>query len=309
MATYKKCITVFCYEFNSFRNISNIVDNKFSSMFNYISSIDEITHQTVFDSRFIVAHATVNPFGVASFLKKILDDVSQTSSNKWFASFPVLLIVSEEFIKKNEDFITSSLNNVKIISENKINQESKDYINSIFSLMSLDYDYANNNPRKYNNDYDEDFYSMNNTKNINKSIANDISFSQQKFDIRLDSKTFRVFMNNIPINFCAINFKILELLIKRKNEVIHRSEIIQKVWPHNSSISERTVDVHIKRIRDKLLVNGGDYRLSLIRTVRNIGYYYISYEDINKTFEEKSRDSISFTKKEPILDKTTNLYT
>jgi two-component system phosphate regulon response regulator PhoB len=64
-------------------------------------------------------------------------------------------------------------------------------------------------------------------------------------------------------------FKILHLFIKNLNKVFSRNQIMDRVWGNKSEIDDRTVDVHIKRIRACLANDGYD---KIIRTIRGEGY-------------------------------------
>ena len=56
---------------------------------------------------------------------------------------------------------------------------------------------------------------------------------------------------------------------KNPDRVFSRNQILDKIWGNKSDIDDRTVDVHVKRLRDTLKVSGQE---SLIKTIRGIGY-------------------------------------
>ena len=62
-------------------------------------------------------------------------------------------------------------------------------------------------------------------------------------------------------------FELLNLLISRPEKVFTREEIFQNVWGDNIIVGDRTIDVHIRKLREKL---GNDY----IRTVKGVGYKF-----------------------------------
>lgn len=64
-------------------------------------------------------------------------------------------------------------------------------------------------------------------------------------------------------------FFLLGVLLERPTRVYSREQLLDRVWGHDSYVEERTVDVHIRRLRKEL--NGNDSQ-NLIRTVRSGGY-------------------------------------
>ena len=66
-----------------------------------------------------------------------------------------------------------------------------------------------------------------------------------------------------------IEYKLLHLLMKHPNKTYHRDQLITLVWGANVYIDDRTVDVHIRRLRDKLKQKGHD---QVIKTIRGAGY-------------------------------------
>ena len=71
--------------------------------------------------------------------------------------------------------------------------------------------------------------------------------------------------NHIPVT--ATEFRLLKLLMERKGRVQSREHLLASVWNYDSNIETRTVDTHIRRLREKL----GPYH-HLIETVRGVGY-------------------------------------
>ena len=71
--------------------------------------------------------------------------------------------------------------------------------------------------------------------------------------------------NHIPVT--ATEFRLLKLLMERKGRVQSRESLLASVWNYDSNIETRTVDTHIRRLREKL----GPYH-HLIETVRGVGY-------------------------------------
>ena len=85
--------------------------------------------------------------------------------------------------------------------------------------------------------------------------------------ISLDLSSHRVFVNNEEIILTYKEYELLKLLISNKGKVISRSVLMDKIWGFDFEGETRTVDVHIRTLRQKL-GDGGVY----IETVRNVGY-------------------------------------
>ncbi|MBC7602071.1 MAG: phosphate regulon transcriptional regulator PhoB [Ramlibacter sp.] len=84
----------------------------------------------------------------------------------------------------------------------------------------------------------------------------------------LDASTHRVSWQDKPIKVGPTEFKLLHYLMKHPERVHSRSQLLDKVWGDHVFIEERTVDVHVKRLRESL----GPMAGGLIETVRGAGY-------------------------------------
>ena len=89
--------------------------------------------------------------------------------------------------------------------------------------------------------------------------------------LALDPTSHMVQANNKKINIGPTEFKILYFFMKNTNRVFSRNQILDKVWGNKSVIDDRTVDVHIKRLRASLKNSGYD---RFIQTVRGTGYRF-----------------------------------
>lgn len=87
--------------------------------------------------------------------------------------------------------------------------------------------------------------------------------------LRLDPQTFRVTGDGAPISLSPTEFKLLHYLMKNPDRVLSRARLLDKVWGDHVYIEERTVDVHVRRLRVALQATGHD---RLIETVRGGGY-------------------------------------
>lgn len=87
--------------------------------------------------------------------------------------------------------------------------------------------------------------------------------------LRIDREAHRAFVDDQEVELTAIEFKLLITLYDRKNRVQSRSSLLDDVWGIGSDITTRTVDTHVKRLREKL-GPAGEY----IETVRGVGYRF-----------------------------------
>jgi two-component system phosphate regulon response regulator PhoB len=85
--------------------------------------------------------------------------------------------------------------------------------------------------------------------------------------LMLDAATHRVSWNGDPVKVGPTEFKLLHYLMKHPERVHSRSQLLDKVWGDHVFIEERTVDVHIKRLRETLGAAG-----PMVETVRGAGY-------------------------------------
>jgi two-component system, OmpR family, alkaline phosphatase synthesis response regulator PhoP len=85
--------------------------------------------------------------------------------------------------------------------------------------------------------------------------------------IVINRESFLVHLNNEDLSLPKKEFELLELLVSRPGKVFTRDQIMSIVWGNDAIVGERTIDVHIRKLREKL---GNDY----IRTVKGVGYTY-----------------------------------
>ena len=86
-------------------------------------------------------------------------------------------------------------------------------------------------------------------------------------ELALDSSTHRVSWQGRPLKVGPTEFKLLSYLMKHPERVHSRSQLLDKVWGDHVFIEERTVDVHVKRLRESL-----GPAASALETVRGAGY-------------------------------------
>lgn len=92
----------------------------------------------------------------------------------------------------------------------------------------------------------------------------------------LDPVTHRVYANDQSVIIGPTEFRLLHFFMTHPERVHSRSQLLDKVWGDHVFVEERTVDVHIRRLRSLLEASGHD---SLIQTVRGSGYRFSANTD------------------------------
>lgn len=104
---------------------------------------------------------------------------------------------------------------------------------------------------------------------LRRASPESISTQLKSGDIELDRQTHRVYRKGREINLGPTEFRLLEFFMASPTRVFSRAQLLDGVWGHDIYVDERTVDVHIGRLRKALnLANMRD----VIRTVRGAGY-------------------------------------
>ena len=86
----------------------------------------------------------------------------------------------------------------------------------------------------------------------------------------VDREAHRVWVEAAEIELTALEFRLLVTLYDRRNRVQSRSALLDDVWGIQADITTRTVDTHVKRLREKLEA-ARDY----VETVRGVGYRFV----------------------------------
>lgn len=93
-----------------------------------------------------------------------------------------------------------------------------------------------------------------------------------KGDLRLDCDSRRLFIHDNEVNLTAREFDLLELLVKNENKVYSREDLLGLVWGKDYPGDVRTVDVHVRRLREKIEANPSEPKY--VHTKWGVGYYY-----------------------------------
>ena len=92
--------------------------------------------------------------------------------------------------------------------------------------------------------------------------------SVQTYDkLTIDFEKFNVTVDGTNVNLAKKEFELLALLVSKPGKVFKREEIMQKIWGDDIIVGERTLDVHIRKLREKI---GDDY----IATLKGVGYKF-----------------------------------
>lgn len=94
----------------------------------------------------------------------------------------------------------------------------------------------------------------------------------QNGDLKLDCDSRRLFVLGREVNLTAKEFDILELLVTNPNKVYSRDQLLHMIWGADYPGDARTVDVHVRRLREKIEVNPSEPKY--VHTKWGVGYYY-----------------------------------
>ncbi|WP_440634844.1 phosphate regulon transcriptional regulator PhoB [Candidatus Pelagibacter sp. HIMB1746] len=107
---------------------------------------------------------------------------------------------------------------------------------------------------------------------LRRSNPNIVSDSLEYEDLTLDRIEKRVFRDQQEIKLGPTEFRLLEFFLTNPKRVYSRDQILENVWPNNVNVESRTIDVHIRRLRQSVNLKN---KKELIRTVRSSGYSLI----------------------------------
>ena len=100
----------------------------------------------------------------------------------------------------------------------------------------------------------------------------EVSSIVEKGDLRLDCDSRRLFISGREVNLTAKEFDLLELLAMNQDKVYSRENLLNIVWGYEYPGDARTVDVHIRRLREKIETNPSDPKY--VYTKWGVGYYF-----------------------------------
>jgi two-component system phosphate regulon response regulator PhoB len=88
-------------------------------------------------------------------------------------------------------------------------------------------------------------------------------------DLRIDSPAHRVWVADQEVQLTALEFRLISTFVARRGRVQTRDRLLTDVWGYQADVTTRTVDTHVKRLREKLGAAG-----RYIETVRGVGYRF-----------------------------------
>ena len=107
---------------------------------------------------------------------------------------------------------------------------------------------------------------------LRRSNPNTVSDNLKFDDLMLDRIEKRVFRDGQEIKLGPTEFRLLDFFLTNPKRVYSRDQILESVWPNNVNVESRTIDVHIRRLRQSVNLKN---KKELIRTVRSSGYSLI----------------------------------
>ena len=102
-------------------------------------------------------------------------------------------------------------------------------------------------------------------RRLDKTRGIDVEVGESS--LRIDREKYMVEVNGEQLVLPKKEFELLELLVSRPGKVYNRDQILAIVWGNETIVGERTIDVHIRKLREKL----GDH---YIRTIKGVGYTF-----------------------------------
>jgi two-component system phosphate regulon response regulator PhoB len=99
--------------------------------------------------------------------------------------------------------------------------------------------------------------------------SDNMEVQRQFGELKIDVDSHEVFVNDDHVSLTALEFKLLRQLVNRRGRVQSRNQLLSDVWGYSSDVTTRTVDTHIKRLREKL----GDMG-KYVQTIRGVGYKF-----------------------------------
>ncbi|MCM1105597.1 MAG: response regulator transcription factor [Blautia sp.] len=94
----------------------------------------------------------------------------------------------------------------------------------------------------------------------------------ERKDLRMDCDSRRLFIQDREVNLTTKEFDLLELLVRNENKVYSRENLLELVWGRDYPGDVRTVDVHVRRLREKIEANPSEPKY--VHTKWGVGYYY-----------------------------------
>ena len=106
-------------------------------------------------------------------------------------------------------------------------------------------------------------------KRNSKTLLTPIEVNRNFGSLKMDIESHEVFIDDKEVILTALEFKLLNQLVERRGRVQTRDQLLSDVWGYSADVTTRTVDTHIKRLREKLGTMG-----KYVQTIRGVGYKF-----------------------------------
>jgi two-component system phosphate regulon response regulator PhoB len=106
-------------------------------------------------------------------------------------------------------------------------------------------------------------------KRNSKTLLTPIEVNRNFGSLKMDIESHEVFIDDTEVILTALEFKLLNQLVERRGRVQTRDQLLSDVWGYSADVTTRTVDTHIKRLREKLGTMG-----KYVQTIRGVGYKF-----------------------------------
>jgi len=104
--------------------------------------------------------------------------------------------------------------------------------------------------------------------------------------LRIDPSAHRAWVDDAEVSLTALEFRLVTTFLARRGRVQSRETLLADVWGIEADITTRTVDTHVKRLREKLGAAGG-----YVETVRGVGYRFSSRPDAKRNSDTAEGDA------------------
>lgn len=98
-------------------------------------------------------------------------------------------------------------------------------------------------------------------------------------DIKIDHEKHKAYKNNVELKLAPIEFQFLQFFLENPEKIISKKTLMNKIWGAKTFVEERTVDVHITRLR-KSISRSSNTKFESIKTIRSVGYV-LNYNEID----------------------------
>jgi len=105
--------------------------------------------------------------------------------------------------------------------------------------------------------------------------------------IEIDTERFRLSVHGTPVEATATQVRLIEFLMRNEGRVFRRDQILDAVWSNSGLVTPRTIDVHIRRIRQ--LIEADPSKPAHLMTVRGAGYCFVAQASSQRGASAKSR--------------------